>query len=100
MFTEKLKKVFDKAVKESIEQIPVTSLAFKGELDLKEHIDNEMDFYLGIVIATIFEKYTVYAAMAGEFTKQEISSTGPLVAYSIFNMIPTLKEKIKEQVGL
>ena len=58
MFPVKLKNVFDKAVKDSIEQIPATSLAFKEkELDLKAHIDNEMDFYLGVVIATIFEKY-------------------------------------------
>ena len=51
MYPEELKKVFDTAVKDSIEQIPVISLAFKGgELDLKSHIDNEMDFYLGVVI--------------------------------------------------
>lgn len=35
MFSAKLKKVFDKAVKDIIEQIPATSLAFKeGELDV------------------------------------------------------------------
>jgi hypothetical protein len=52
MFSAKLKKVFDRAVKVSIEQIPATSLAFKeGGLDLKLHIYNEMDFYLGVVIA-------------------------------------------------
>jgi hypothetical protein len=27
-------------------------------------------------------------------------SPSPFIAYNIFNMIPTLKEKIKEQVGL
>ena len=47
MFPIKLKKVFDEAVKDSIEQIPVTSLAFKEkELGLKAHIDNEMTFIL------------------------------------------------------
>ncbi len=56
MFPEKLKKVFDKAVKDSIEQIPATSLAFKeGELDVKVYVDNEMDFYLGVVMATILK---------------------------------------------
>ena len=100
MFPEKLRKVFDKAVIDSIEQIPATSQAFKGELDLKQHIHNEMDFYLGVLIATIFEKYTVYAAMTGEFTKQEIMSTSPHTANKIFQLIPTLKEKIKDQVGL
>ena len=58
-----------------------------------------MDFYLGVAIATIFEKYAVYGTMAG-FTKQQIMSPGPLIAYNIFQMIPTLKEKIKVQVGL
>jgi len=100
MFPEKLKRVFDKAVIDSIEQIPVTSLAFKGELDLKEHIHNEMDFYLGILIATIFEKYTVYAAMTGEFSKQEIMNTSPHVANHIFQLIPMLKDKIKDHVEL
>ena len=100
MFPVKLKKVFDKAVKDSIEQIPATSLAFKEkELDLKAHIDNEMDFYLGFVMATIFEKYTVYAVMEG-FTKEQIISTSPHAAKYIFQPIPTLKENIKEQVGL
>ena len=70
-----LKKIFDKAIEDSIEQIPVISLAFKeGELNLKPHIDNEMDFYLGVVIATIFEKYTIYAVMTN-FTQQQILST-------------------------
>ena len=55
MYPKELKIVFDKAVKDSIEQIPVISLAFKGELDLKSPLDNERDFYLGVVIATIFE---------------------------------------------
>jgi hypothetical protein len=101
MFPVELKKVFDRAVKDSIEQIQVIFLAFKeGELDLKSHIDNKIDFYIGIVIATIFEKYAVYAAMTGKFTKQQIMSPNPLIAYNIFQMIPTLKEKIKEQVGL
>ena len=56
MFPEKLKEVFDKAVKDSIEQIPATSLAFKeGELDVKVYVDNEVDFYLGVVMATILK---------------------------------------------
>ena len=48
-----------------------------------------MDFYLGVVIATIFEKYAFYVAMEGK-SKQQISRTSPLAAYSIFHMIPTL----------
>ena len=99
MFTAKLKKAFDEAVKDSIEQIPATSLAFKGELDLKEHIDNEMDFYLGVVMATIFEKYAIYATMVG-VTKEQIISSSPHAANHMFQLIPTLKENIKEQVGL
>jgi hypothetical protein len=100
LFPYKLKKVFDKAVKDSIEQIPATSSAFKeGELDLKVYVDNEMDFYLGVVMATIFEKYTVYAVMEG-FTKEQIMSVSHLRIKNIFQMIPTLKEKIKAQVGL
>ena len=87
-------------VQDSIEQIPATSLAFKeGELDVKVYVDNEMDFYLGVVIATIFEKYMVYATMAG-FTKERIMSVSHITAYDLFQMIPTLKEKIKDQVGL
>ena len=58
-----------------------------------------MDFYLGCVIATIFERYMVYARDAG-FTEQQILSPTPLIIYNIFQMIPTLKEQIKEQVGL
>ncbi|MGI0050754.1 MAG: hypothetical protein ACRD8K_03360 [Nitrososphaeraceae archaeon] len=58
-----------------------------------------MDFYLGVVMATIFEKYGFYAIMEG-FTKEQINSTSPLAANSIFQMIPALKEKIKEHVGL
>ena len=96
MFPEKLKKVFDKAVKDSIEQIPATSLAFKeGELDVKVYVDNEMDFYLGVVMVTIFEKYGVYAIMDG-FRKQQIISSSPYVANHIFQLIPTLKDQIKE----
>jgi hypothetical protein len=97
---EKLKKVYDKAVNDSIEQIPTTSFALKeGELDVKVHVDNEMDFYLGAVMATIFEKFECYAKMEG-FTKQQIDNVSVLTANDIFQMIPTLKEKIKEQVGL
>jgi len=100
MFSAKLKKVFDKAVKDTIEQIPATSLAFKeGELDVKVYVDNELDFYLGVVMATVFEKYGFYAIMEG-FTKEQIISTSPLAANSIFQMVPILKENIKEQVGL
>jgi hypothetical protein len=85
LFPVKLKQVFDKAIKDSIEQIPATTLAFKEkELDLKVHIDNEMDFYLGVVMATIFEKYMVYAVMEGGFTKGLIISTSPDAANSIF----------------
>ena len=50
-------------------------------------------------MATIFEKYTVYAVMEG-FTQEQIMSASPNTANSIFQMIPTLKENIKEQVGL
>ncbi len=100
MFSAKLKKVFDRAVKDSIEQIPATSLAFKEkELDLKAHMNNEMDFYLGVVMATILEKYTVYAVMEGN-TEQHIRSTSSLVAFNIFQLIPRLKENIKDQIGL
>jgi hypothetical protein len=59
-----------------------------------------MDLYLGVVIGTIYEKYMVDAVKAEKFTKQQIMSPSPFIAYNIFNMIPTLKEKIKEQVGL
>jgi hypothetical protein len=52
------------------------------------------------VIATICEKYKVYAAMEGGFSKEQIISTSPLTTNSIFQMIPMLKEKIKDQVGL
>ena len=100
LFPYKLKRVFDKAVKDSIEQIPATSSAFKeGKLNLKVYVDNEMDFYLGVVMATIFEKYMVYAVMEG-FTKEQILSVSHLRVNDIFQMIPTLKEKIKEQIGL
>jgi hypothetical protein len=100
MYPEDLKKVFDKAVNDSIVQIPAISSAFQvGELDLKAHIDNEMDFYLGCVIATIFEKYMVYATNAG-FPQEQIISTSLLAANNIFQMIPMLKEKIKNQIGL
>lgn len=100
MFPYKLKKVFDKAVKDSIEQIPATSSAFKeGKLNLKVYVDNEMNFYYGVVMATIFEKYTVYVVMEG-FTKEQIMSVSHLRVNDIFQKIPTLKEKIKEQIGL
>lgn len=49
--------------------------------------------------ATIFEKYGFYAIME-RFTKEQINSTSPLAANSIFQMIPPLKEKIKEHAGL
>jgi hypothetical protein len=47
---------------------------------VKAHIDNEMDFYLGAVMATILEKYTVYAVMEGGFTKEQIISSSPHAA--------------------
>ena len=59
-----------------------------------------MDFYLGCVIAILFEKYAIYATMEGVFTKEQILSPTPLAVYNIFQMLPTLKEKIKDQVGL
>ena len=84
MFPVELKKVFDTAVKHSIEQIPALTSAFKeGEFDLKSQIDNEMDFYLGCVIANIFERYMVYARDAG-FTEQQILSPTPFIIYNIF----------------
>jgi hypothetical protein len=58
-----------------------------------------MDFYLGVVMAIIFEKYGIYAVMEG-FTKEQILSTNPLAANSIFQLISRLKEKFKEQIGL
>ena len=43
MLAPDLKKVFDKAVRDAIEQTPVVSRGFReGRLDLKDHIDNEM----------------------------------------------------------
>ena len=56
-----------------------------------------MDFYLGVVIATIFEKYMIYATMAG-FTRERIMSVSHITAYDLFQMIPRLKEQIKDQV--
>lgn len=100
MFTLELKKVFEEAVTDAIEGIPVVSIGLTEQgLDLKDYIDNEMDFYLGVVIATILERYMVYAQNKG-FTKQQIISTNPFAAISIFNMIPTLKEEIKSKFGL
>ena len=52
-----------------------------------------MDFYLGIVMATIFEKYPVYVVMEGGFTKEQIIS--PHAVKYIFQLIPTLKDKLK-----
>jgi hypothetical protein len=40
----------------------------------------------------------VYAQNKG-FTKQQIISTNPFAAISIFNMISTLKEEIKSKFG-
>ena len=51
-------------------------------------------------MVTIFEKYTVYAVMEDGFTQEQITSTSPDAANNIFQMIPTLKENVKEQVGL
>jgi hypothetical protein len=38
--------------------------------------------------------------MEGGFTKEQIISSSPRAANHIFQLIPTLKENIKEQVGL
>jgi F0F1-type ATP synthase delta subunit len=50
------------------------------------------------VIATICEKYMVYAAMEGGFSKEQIISTSPLTTNSIFQMVPMLKEKLKTKL--
>jgi hypothetical protein len=99
-FQPELKKVFDESVREVIEEIPAFSIPFKRQgLDLKDCVDNEMDFYLGALIATILERYMLNASIKG-FTKQQIYATSPLAALNIFNMIPTLKEEIKLNIGL
>ena len=68
-------------------------------LCLKDHTYYEMDFYLGVVIVTILERCMVYGQNKG-FTKQQIISTSPFAAISIFNMIPTIGEEIKSKLGL
>ena len=89
MFTQELKKIFDEAVTYAIEGMSAVSIWLTEQgLYLKDHIDHEMDFYLGVVIATILERYMVYAQNKG-FTKQQIISTSPFAAISIFNMITT-----------
>jgi hypothetical protein len=97
-FVQELKKVFDEAERETIDQISEISLAFK-EQGLKDYIDNEMDFYLGAVIATVFEKYQYKAERKG-FTQQQILSTSPLVVISIFYNISEFKKEIKSKIGL
>ena len=56
-----------------------------------------MDFYLGVVMATIIEKYGFYAVMEG-FTEQQIRSKVYLLESSIFQLIPRLKRILKNKL--
>jgi hypothetical protein len=103
MFSPELKKIFDETVKEAIDQIPVVSLGFKGSgLDLKKYVDNEMDFYLGVTLATIIERYDykVIGKNNNKFTLQEATFARPDMITSVYDKIPILKEEIKSKIGL
>ena len=101
MISPELKEIFDEAVREAIDQIPAVSMGFKGSgLDLKDHVDNEMDFYLGVTIATIQERYMCKVLDKRKFTKEDVISAIPYATTSIFTMIPDLKKEIKSKIGL
>jgi hypothetical protein len=102
MLSPELKKIFDQTVKEAIDQIPVVSLGFKGSgLDLKKYVDNEMDFYLGVTMATIIERYD-YKVIGknNKFTLKEATFARPDMITSVYDKIPILKEEIKSKIGL
>ena len=102
MLSPELKKIFDQAVKEAIDQIPVVSIGFKGSgLDLKKYVDNEIDFYLGITMATIIERYDYKVIRKNnKFTLQEATFARPDMITSVYDKIPILKEEIKSKIGL
>jgi len=96
-----LQEIFDKTVIETIDQIPPISIGFKGPgLDLKKYVDNEMDFYLGVVMATIQERYMCKVLNEKKFTVQDVYSTMPYTIITTYSMIPKLKEEIKKQLRL
>lgn len=60
-YTTEIKKIFNKTVSDANETIPLVFLGLaKQWLDLKDHIDNELDFGPNVLIASILERHIVY----------------------------------------
>lgn len=100
MFSPELQKIFDETVRKVLDQFPTVITRFKAQkINIKDHIDNEMDFYLGVVITTIFVRY-MYKVLKYRFTEEQIKSVSKSAVAIIFDMIPKLKKEIKSRQRL
>ncbi|HET7641869.1 MAG TPA: hypothetical protein VFK40_00045 [Nitrososphaeraceae archaeon] len=92
MISSELEEIFGEAVNEAIQGIPAVCSGLEG---LKDYVNNEMDFCLGVLMATIQERYMCKLLDKRKFTKEEVLSTIPYITASIYEKIPKLKEEIK-----
>ena len=92
--------ILDESINESIDQISAVSQGLTGHgLDLKKHIENEMDFYLGVVMAVAQERWVYKAAKKG-LSQQQIISVIPFVVVSLYTKIPKFKTEINRRLGV
>lgn len=95
MISSELEEIFGEAVNEAINGIPAVCIGLEG---LRDYINNEMDFCLGVIMTTIQERYTCKVLDKRKFTKEEVFSTAPYITASIYEKIPKLKEEIKSKL--
>ena len=95
MISSELEEIFNEAVNEAIQGIPAVCSGLEG---LKDYVNNNMDFCLGVVMTTIQERYMCKVLDRRKFTKEEVLSTVAYTTACIYEMIPKLKEEIKSKL--
>jgi hypothetical protein len=87
-----------RATREVIQLIPHMNMVFRNpKYDLKQTVENDLDFLLGAVLATILERNTTYCL------NRNIKPTlpeGEIINYAIFSQAKEFREIIQKELGI
>ena len=86
-----------RAIKVVFEQLPYTQMVFHNpSYDLKQTVENDLDFLLGAVPAQILDRYGIFCSRNIKPTNEETA----LINYFLFSRASEFKEMIRKAIGL
>jgi len=95
---EIMEQQLSRALREIEEQLPYMATVFRNPLfDLKNTVENDLDFLLGAFLASVLERYTTYC-LSRQIKSTDLESAK--VNYALFSKAKQFKERIRKELGV